>query len=595
MKTSKSDNAEEDSSLEDKIEVVTKVKKKKESKLIKSTDKHWSEENIKLFFDGLKIYGKDYARIHEYIGQHSNSFDKPIVSVRFFFNRILQRVTRYVKKYIQDKEDQLKQRDIDKIYEMVDNESTRSNYDHLCLVLAFGELYFAGLLPPRPDNRHLKKLVDLLIKGRLTLLKNREKITIQIPDFDSIEPISRDFRHHAVTSDEAKQVDDVAPPRMEINLNPKTLALLLLMKQRAFAPKLRIDIPVFCRVRDIIAKLVNYWRLPIMLIKDNMNLYHSTENTDTQNNKSTMVRLLLDTELFSDLKPRVNNSVNILYELNLEKLPTFDDGALAVMTLHMIPKLAKIQLGVHPLVPTFKKPLPPRPIVDGKPAFQVQQTIPVSKKVKKHVSRGDQEPLAPQFDAVEKRRITTSMLSTPMQDKHKITPNAPLCSPPSYDLKLFGLGTLPDHNEHFQSFVNDETTRDTHLTLNINPNSNFEYQPGFEDSFDQKNITLNQTDISSNQGTFFQDNIPNFDNDESNLGFLAHFGFWNSKERRVDTNVHHTIPPSQTEDSHHTLPRVATDILETPNFANIKEKDNKTSQAFGRRLFFDDDDSASNF
>lgn len=140
-----------------------------------------------------------------------------------------------------------------------------------------------------------------------------------------------------------------------LDIRPRTMAVLLLMKQRAFPPLALLDAPVSAKVGDIVTRLTSYWRLPLDPNNHALHFYHLNEITDDKNNKTSTIRLLLESEYFVDLRLKIGGEIMILYELNYETTPNFSSGLLSSLTLSMIPKLAKTYLDVDESIHAFKK------------------------------------------------------------------------------------------------------------------------------------------------------------------------------------------------------------------------------------------------
>lgn len=89
---------------------------------------------------------------------------------------------------------------------------------------------------------------------------------------------------------------------------------------------------------------------------------------------------------------------------------------------------------------------------------------------------------------------------------------------------------------------------------------------------------------SYNPNLFSATNMPN---EDSNLGFLAHFGFYNQNQTLLSTPINPHFNPDLNEDSHPPTNYMAPEIMETPKFEKIDHKENKTPANVGRKLFFD--------
>lgn len=134
---------------------------------------YWPDRTIKLFFAALKAYGKNYQRIHEFLTRNDPTYDKSLPAVRYYFSRIFTRACLCVRRYIDMNIRFLVPEDIDRVSAMIRPDKPRSEKATLNVVLAYGELYLAGLVTSRLKVRHYRKLYDLLATGAIYYTKNR--------------------------------------------------------------------------------------------------------------------------------------------------------------------------------------------------------------------------------------------------------------------------------------------------------------------------------------------------------------------------------------------------------------------------------------
>ncbi|KAF1743766.1 hypothetical protein MXB_5105, partial [Myxobolus squamalis] len=225
-------------------------------KKIKAGTKTWPSTTVKLFLLGLKAYGKDFKKIYAFIRSKDISFDKPKCSLRNLFYRILERITKFLEKFSISFQHKLQSQDMQQIMGIYLMKKNRTDTDELRLIYAYGELYCSDLFPDNPKNHHIKKLYHILIDGSFSYMKNGKKLTIKIPEIKiSDEEIKKYANSSFPENDRHLAPKIISMNRISLELRPKSLSVLYLMKQRAFNAYIKLDIPVDCKVSDVSEKL----------------------------------------------------------------------------------------------------------------------------------------------------------------------------------------------------------------------------------------------------------------------------------------------------------------------------------------------------
>ncbi|KAF0988232.1 hypothetical protein HZS_6252, partial [Henneguya salminicola] len=560
----------------------------------KTGTKQWPYETMKLFFIGLKSYGKNFVKLDEFIRYKDATYDKAKDSVRDLYRRLLQKTTNLVKKYINKFQvkflkfikSKLTDDDIKKKLGIYLTENNRTQTDELRLVLAYGELYCSDIFSDPPRAHQIKKLYDLLINGCFSYVKNGTRFTINLPYSKILDNNSNVKKLGAFRSQPLLPFNVINMNRIYLKLRPKSLSVLLLMKQRAFTPHIKLDIPFDCRVEDVVDKLGSYWRLPKEPIKNIMTLYCLSSRKKEDNTEKLVIRNLLSQDFFIDLKSPKDTTIPIFYDLNTFNIPEFDYEVLTCLSLNALPALAKNHLSTLKDIKELNK----EPVISPKIAPILLPINPIksnlirpSKPSRIRVKSILSEPKKPEFHSLPisppKRRVLTLPI-TPTntgnneQAQPLVSYDANFQTEPQeeFNFKLFGSNKKQNTNMHNIS-ASSHNLYDSESQQNLSYEnqglfdiSRISNQNSRSDFFDYKFSNMDMT----SQLPKFQDADINIVNEESNLGFIRHFGIRDNQNIQSESAYTSQIMLQFNEDSLPPTTVIQPGILETPKFESKK-------------------------
>uniref|UniRef100_UPI00358F6C10 protein cramped-like n=1 Tax=Myxine glutinosa TaxID=7769 RepID=UPI00358F6C10 len=212
----------------------------------------WSTVDNNSFFEGLNEHGKDFEAIQNSFAQRYRKKGRPAnmvknkEQVRHFYYRTWHKICKYI--------------DFDNVFSQDLKKSSQELYGLIC----YGELRkkIGGCM----DDKKASKLNELIQIGATTVRYKGRNLRIKMPMCRSLKKICDPYG----ASDDEDQKPSKLPPKVCLELLPKTNKAWAHVQNTAHNPRLRMIVELHRKVASLIAFLREKWSPRAARLRSNL-------------------------------------------------------------------------------------------------------------------------------------------------------------------------------------------------------------------------------------------------------------------------------------------------------------------------------------